>query len=316
MTLGTNPVGYILIDCSFLLKFFWSRNLEAERHIIMRDASDVTRLKYLLRAVHLLQQLQVSCNLVYHALRRRSNAQHCRAATCNLCPSRVVDNVRCQSQAQRLRLQHLQLLLALDLQRHLGLAQSLPASQYRRVRCGAQEVLVAGECRVSTLCANLACGLSDVLLGDALGHNIPLVMPRSVLTTKTILHSSLLPLKSAGAVSSSSLSSSLDSSESSAAFSSRCAEAEIGLPPNRPSDFAWPTMYPVTPATMAHATAMFAVDGCVGSCIVCSWMWTRIWCSRVIRRRLTAVQLEVVEQSKAPVSVVAARTWWGSRVKY
>jgi hypothetical protein len=68
-------------------------------------------------------------DLVEHALGRRPNAQHRRAATCNLRASRVVDDVRCQSQAQRLRLQHLQLLLALDLQRHLGLAQSLPASQ-------------------------------------------------------------------------------------------------------------------------------------------------------------------------------------------
>jgi hypothetical protein len=54
MTLGTNPVGYILIDCSFCVACaVWSsQSLEAEGHVIVRDASDVTRLRYLRRAVH------------------------------------------------------------------------------------------------------------------------------------------------------------------------------------------------------------------------------------------------------------------------
>jgi hypothetical protein len=78
-------------------------------------------------------------------------------------------------------------------------------------------------------------------------------------------------LYSAGTLSSSSSSSSsssLDESDFSATFSLRSDGAATALPPNRPNDFAWPSMYPATPANMAHAAAMFAVEGCAFSCIV------------------------------------------------
>ena len=72
-------------------------------------------------------------------------------------------------------------------------------------------------------------------------------MPRSVLTTSTILHSSVWPGNSAGAVSSSELSSESSSSLSlESSFSVRLLlplllrGEETALPPKRPSDFAWP----------------------------------------------------------------------------
>jgi hypothetical protein len=137
-----------------------ARRVDVTRRDEVSDAPSPCPL-HLRRRCLQLQQLQVPRDLVYHALRRRPNAQHRCAPACNLCPPCVVDDVRRQSEAQRLRLQQLELLLALDLQRHLGLAQPLPASQHGRVGRGAEEVLVAGQRRVSALCADFACELSE-----------------------------------------------------------------------------------------------------------------------------------------------------------
>lgn len=60
------------------------------------------------------------------ALRCRTDAQNCRRTTSNLGPSSIVDDLRAKTQADRLRLQHQHVFLAIDLQRYLGLAQPLP----------------------------------------------------------------------------------------------------------------------------------------------------------------------------------------------
>jgi hypothetical protein len=82
-------------------------------------------------------------------------------------------------------------------------------------------------------------------LGVDIKKNLPFVMPRSVRTTRTILHSSLWPGNSAGVLSSSSESSSLESESSKelsafsfSSFEARSAGWEMGLPPKKPRDFA------------------------------------------------------------------------------
>lgn len=54
-----------------------------------------------------LQQLEVPSNLINDALGRRANSQHRRTAARDLRPSRIVNNMCYQSQAQCLRLQQL-----------------------------------------------------------------------------------------------------------------------------------------------------------------------------------------------------------------
>lgn len=103
-----------------------------------------------------LQQPQMPSHLVYNTLGRRPYSQYCRTPAGNLCPPCVVDNVRHHAQADGLRLQYLQLLLALDLQRNLCLAQAFPSLEYARVGCVPKKVLVAGQCRMPALRANFA----------------------------------------------------------------------------------------------------------------------------------------------------------------
>ena len=90
------------------------------------------------------QQFQRPRNLINHALRRRPNPQHRVAPTRDLRASRVGNDLRYQPQAERRSLQCRQLILALHLQRDLGLALPLPAPEDRGFRVVLQEVLVAG----------------------------------------------------------------------------------------------------------------------------------------------------------------------------
>jgi hypothetical protein len=65
--------------------------------------------------ISLSQKLQPSRDLINHALRRRANAQHRVASAGDLRAARVGDDLGHQAQAERLGLQQLKLLLALDL---------------------------------------------------------------------------------------------------------------------------------------------------------------------------------------------------------
>lgn len=58
-------------------------------------------------AVASLQQLEMSGDLVYYALGRRTNAQHSCTSARNLCPPCIMNNVCYQSQAECLCLQQL-----------------------------------------------------------------------------------------------------------------------------------------------------------------------------------------------------------------
>lgn len=80
------------------------------------------------------KQFQMSRYLINHALGRRAHAQHRRAPTRNLRSPRIVHDVRTNTQTDRLRLQHQQVVLALDLQRDFGLAVALPAAEDGRGR--------------------------------------------------------------------------------------------------------------------------------------------------------------------------------------
>ena len=104
-----------------------------------------------------LQKFQVASDLINDSPGRRSNAQHSRATTGDLRSAGIVDDVCDHPKAHGLCLQYLQLLLALDLQCHLGLAHSFPSLQDGRFRSVSQEVFVACQCCVTTLCTNLAC---------------------------------------------------------------------------------------------------------------------------------------------------------------
>lgn len=139
---------------------------------------------------------------------------------------------------------------------------------------------------------------------------LPLVIPRSVRTTSTSLHSSLWPGNSFGALSSSSL----DSSESIAC--SLCdGGPEMGLPPKRPSDLACPIRYPVTRPMMAHAVATFAAEGCAGSGIMrcdAAYFSDRVAGIRTNVRRLCEVT-EIV-QSLVVYTVVVLKVRWSGMV--
>lgn len=117
--------------------------------------------------------------------------------------------------------------------------------------------------RVHTVLQSCLQPLLEELAEVSARVHLPFVMPKSVLTTRTSLHSSLCPGNSLRSPCSSS---SVDSSESSSVLRVLCGACEMGLPPKSPRDFAWPMKYPVTPAIKAHAIAIDAVVG--GGCSV------------------------------------------------
>lgn len=145
MTLGTNPVGYILLSTQFHLCATCERWTGMTCGITAFTSPDsnmrrspLASLWYFYESIWLCkefpcapfsriyqsrffymvafsEQLEMSSDLVYHAFGRRSNAQHRCASTCYLSPSRIVNDMCHKSQTHRLRLQYFELLLTLDL---------------------------------------------------------------------------------------------------------------------------------------------------------------------------------------------------------
>lgn len=89
------------------------------------------------------------------------DTQHCPAPTGNLCPARILNNTRAKAQAHSLRLESQQLILALNLQRNLGLATILPLAQDLAVGRMCEEVFVAGESRMGSLSGDFAWRAND-----------------------------------------------------------------------------------------------------------------------------------------------------------
>lgn len=77
---------------------------------------------------HSSQQLQVSRHAINNTLGRGPNAQHRVAAAGNLRAAGISNDLRHEAQAEGRGLQRRQLVLALDLQRDLGLAGAFPAA--------------------------------------------------------------------------------------------------------------------------------------------------------------------------------------------
>lgn len=87
--------------------------------------------------------------------------QHRPAPTGDLRPPGIRYHARAEAQTDGLRIQHLHLLLGLDLQRDLGLALRLPATEQRRVGRVRREVLVARQGGVGALGGDFACGFTQ-----------------------------------------------------------------------------------------------------------------------------------------------------------
>jgi len=91
------------------------------------------------------KKLEVSGDLVDLALGSGSNTQNSGRTTSDLRAACIMDDLRAKSQANGLRLQHEHVVFAVNLERDLGLAESLPALQdWVRWVC-ANERLVACE---------------------------------------------------------------------------------------------------------------------------------------------------------------------------
>jgi hypothetical protein len=99
----------------------------------------------------------VPSDLVDLALGCGSNTQNGGRTTGDLRAACIMDDLRAKSQANGLSLQHEHIVFAVDLERHLGLAKSLPALQHWMRRVCANERLVACESGMSALRGNLAC---------------------------------------------------------------------------------------------------------------------------------------------------------------
>lgn len=150
------------------------------------------------------------CNLIYHTLWRRSNSQNCQTSRVNLRPASILNHLSGETHIESLPPEIHQLGFALDLHGNLGLAALLPAGKeftLKAVGGCADEGLVAGEGGVGALGGDFACVKSaffsfhydgSSLVGASIEgtqsremeKNVPLVIPKSVLTTKTSLHSS------------------------------------------------------------------------------------------------------------------------------
>lgn len=91
------------------------------------------------------KKLEVPGDLVDLALGCGSNTQNGGGTTGDLGAACIMDDLRAKTQANGLRLQHQHVLFAIDLERDLGLAESLPALQHRMRRVCANERLVACE---------------------------------------------------------------------------------------------------------------------------------------------------------------------------
>lgn len=95
----------------------------------------------------------MSTNLIHYTLRRRSNPQHRRTSGRDLRPAGIPHDLCTYTHTDRLRLQHLELILALDLYGDLCLSETFPV--FDNDRGGKCEGLVAGERCVRTLCCYL-----------------------------------------------------------------------------------------------------------------------------------------------------------------
>jgi hypothetical protein len=91
------------------------------------------------------KKLEVPGDLVDLALGCGSNTQNGGGTTGDLRAACIMDDLRAKAQANGLRLQHEHVVLAVDLERDLGLAESLPALQHWMRRVCANERLVACE---------------------------------------------------------------------------------------------------------------------------------------------------------------------------
>jgi hypothetical protein len=91
------------------------------------------------------KKLEVPGDLVDLALGSGSNTQNGGRTTGDLRAACIMDDLRAKTQADGLRLQHEHIVFAVDLERDLGLAESLPALQHWVRRVCANERLVACE---------------------------------------------------------------------------------------------------------------------------------------------------------------------------
>ena len=87
----------------------------------------------------------MSGDLVDLALGCGSNTQNSGRTTGDLRAACIMDDLRAKTQANGLRLQHEHVVFSVDLERDLGLAESLPALQHWMRRVCANERLVACE---------------------------------------------------------------------------------------------------------------------------------------------------------------------------
>jgi hypothetical protein len=119
-------------------------------------------LHYSTPALYCSQQLQMSRDPVDHTPRTRSDAQHGRRARRDLCAPCVVNDLRAKTEADGLRLQDQQFVLAaVAFQGDFGLAKAFPAAQdwvrggvWGLAAATAQEGFVAGERGVGALCGD------------------------------------------------------------------------------------------------------------------------------------------------------------------